>query len=66
MTCNATSPSALEAGQPARSRAQSGDGEPFEAKMERLVAALQAEQAEGARLDVAIAENLTLGFGGGK
>ena len=64
---NATSPSALEAGQPVRCRAQSGDGEPFEEKMKRLVAALRAQQAEGSRLDAAIAENLkTLGFGGGK
>ena len=41
------------------------DGEPFEAKMDRLVAELQAQQAKGARLDAAIAENLkALGFGG--
>ena len=40
------------------------DGEPFEAKMTRLVAELRAQQAEGARLDAAIAENLKrLGFG---
>ena len=40
------------------------DGEPFEAKMTRLVAELRAQQAEGARLDAAIAENLErLGFG---
>ena len=64
MTGNATSPSALEAGQPVRRRAQSGDGEPFDEKMKRLVA---AQQAEGARLEAAIAENLkALGFGGGK
>ena len=37
---------------------QADDGEPFEAKMTRLVAELQAQQAEGARLDAAIAENL--------
>ena len=43
---------------------QSDDGEPFEAKMTRLVAELRAQQAEGARLDAAIAENLeALGFG---
>ena len=43
---------------------QEDDGEPFEAKMKRLVAELQAQQAEGARLDAAIAENLKmLGFG---
>ena len=42
---------------------QPDDGEPFEAKMGRLVAKLQAQQAEGARLDAAIAENLkALGF----
>ena len=40
------------------------DGEPFEAKMTRLVAKLRAQQAEGARLDAAIAANLKrLGFG---
>ena len=37
---------------------QPDDGEPFEAKMRRLVADLQAQQAEGARLDAATAENL--------
>ena len=43
---------------------QPEDAEPFEDKMKRLVAELQAQQAEGARLDVAIAENLkALGFG---
>ena len=42
---------------------QPDDGEPFEAKMRRLVGELQAQQAEGARLDAAIAENLKrLGF----
>ena len=42
---------------------QPDDGEPFEKKMRRLVADLQAQQAEGARLDAAIAENLkALGF----
>ena len=45
---------------------QADDGEPFEEKMQRLVADLRAQQAEGARLDDAIAENLErLGFGGG-
>ena len=40
------------------------DGEPFEAKMTRLVADLRAQQAEGARLNAAIAKNLKcLGFG---
>ena len=43
---------------------QADDGEPFEAKMTRLVAELRAQQAEGARLDAAIAESLeALGFG---
>ena len=42
---------------------QPDDGEPFEEKMQRLVEELQAQQAEGARLDAAIAENLKmLGF----
>ena len=42
---------------------QPDDGEPFEAKVRRLVGELQAQQAEGARLDAAIAENLkALGF----
>ena len=42
---------------------QPDDGEPFDTKMRRLVAELQAQQAEGARLDAAIAENLkALGF----
>ena len=39
---------------------QPDDGEPFEGKMKRLVAELQAQQAEGARLDAAIAENLKM------
>ena len=39
------------------------DGEPFAEKMQRLVAELREQQAEGARLDAAIAENLErLGF----
>ena len=43
---------------------QEDDGEPFEDKMKRLVAELMEQQAEGARLDAAIAENLeALGFG---
>ena len=42
---------------------QPDDGEPFDTKMRRLVAELQAQQAEGARLDAAVAENLkALGF----
>ena len=44
---------------------QLDDGEPFDTKMQRLVAELQAQQAEGTRLDAAIAENLeALGFRG--
>ena len=40
------------------------DGEPFEEKMKRLVAQLREQQAEAARLDSAIAANLTeLGYG---
>ena len=40
------------------------DGEPFAEKMTRLVADLREQQAEGARLDAAIAANLkALGFG---
>ena len=34
------------------------DGEPFEEKMERLTAQLEAESAESARLEAAIWENL--------
>lgn len=42
---------------------QANDGEPFADKMQRLVAKLRAQQAEGAKLDAAIAENLkALGF----
>ncbi len=42
---------------------QEEDDEPFEVKMRRLVEDLQAQQQEGARLDAAIAENLSsLGF----
>ena len=44
---------------------QPENGEPFEARMRRLVAELQAQQAEGVRLDAVIAENLkALGFRG--
>ena len=43
---------------------QEDDGEPFEDKMRRLVTELREEQAEGARLDAAITENLKeIGFG---
>jgi type I restriction enzyme M protein len=41
------------------------DGEPFEEKMKHLATALRRQQAEGARLDAAIADNLQeLGYGG--
>ena len=41
------------------------DGEPFEDKMKRLTATLREQQAEAAKLDVAIAANLKeLGYGG--
>lgn len=41
------------------------DGEPFEAKMERLTATLEEQFAEGRRLEEAIRENLRgLGYGG--
>ena len=44
---------------------QEDDGEPFAEKMERLSAEWREQQAEGQRLDGAIAENLErLGFGG--
>ena len=44
---------------------QPDDGEPFETKMRRLVAELQSQQVEGARLGAAITGNLeALGFGG--
>ncbi len=44
--------------------AQEDDGEPFEEKMNRLVAQLQEQQTEAAELDAAIAANLKeLGFG---
>ncbi len=44
--------------------AQEDDGEPFEDKMQRLVAALRTQQAESAKLDTAIEANLKrLGFG---
>lgn len=41
------------------------DGEPFEGKMMRLTATLREQQAEAAKLDIAIAANLKeLGYGG--
>jgi type I restriction enzyme M protein len=41
------------------------DGEPFDAKMKRLVATLREQQAEAAKLDAAITANLReLGYGG--
>ena len=45
--------------------AQVEDAEPFQEKMKRLTALLREQQAEGAKLDAAIAANLKeLGFGG--
>jgi type I restriction enzyme M protein len=38
--------------------AQEADEEPFEEKMQRLTATLRDQQAEAAKLDVAIAANL--------
>ncbi|MBI5639597.1 MAG: hypothetical protein HZA17_04140 [Nitrospirae bacterium] len=39
------------------------DGEPFEEKMKRLAMTLREQQAEAAKLDTAIADNLKeLGF----
>lgn len=44
---------------------QEDDDEPFEEKMQRLVAQLREQQAEAVRLDAAIAANLKeLGYGG--
>jgi type I restriction enzyme M protein len=44
--------------------AQEDDGEPFDEKMKRLTATLREQQAEAAKLDVAIAANLKeLGYG---
>ena len=41
------------------------DGEPFEVKMPRLVAELEAQFAESAKLEQAIRDNLRgLGYGG--
>jgi type I restriction enzyme M protein len=45
--------------------AQADDGEPFEEKMKNLTDTLRQQQAEGAKLDIAIAANLReLGYGG--
>ena len=45
--------------------AQEDDGEPFEEKMKRLSAMLSKQQAEAAKLDVAIEANLKeLGYAG--
>jgi hypothetical protein len=45
--------------------AQEDDGEPFEEKMKRFAATLREQQAEAAKLDIAIAANLKeLGYGG--
>jgi type I restriction enzyme M protein len=41
------------------------DNEPFDEKMQRLAATLRQQQAEAAKLDMAIAANLReLGYGG--
>ena len=46
-------------------KAQEEDGEPFEEKMAKLAAEWREQQAEAARLDAAIAENLrVLGYNG--
>ena len=46
---------------------QQDDGEPFEDRMKQLVTQLREQQTKGAKLDVAISENLgKLGFGSGK
>ena len=43
---------------------QEDDGEPFEEKMERLVAEIREQQTESVRLDAKITESLeALGFG---
>ena len=44
---------------------QEDEDEPFDEKMQRLVAQLREQQAEAAKLDAAIAANLKeLGYGG--
>ena len=54
----------LTAGRYVGMEPQPEDSEPFDEKMQRLVAQLREQQAEGARLDAAISENLkSLGFG---
>ncbi len=56
---------ALTPGRYVGAEPQPDDGEPFEAKMKRLVTELREQQAEGARLDAEIEKNLeALGFGG--
>ena len=55
----------LTPGRYVRAEAAEVDGEPFEEKMRRLTGTLREQQAEGARLDAAIAANLReLGYGG--
>ena len=52
-------------GRYAGAEAQGDDGKPFEEKMKRLTATLREQQAEAAKLDAAIADNLReLGHGG--
>jgi type I restriction enzyme M protein len=55
----------LTPGRYAGAEAAEDDGEPFQEKMARLATTLREEQAEGAKLDIAIAANLKeLGYGG--
>jgi type I restriction enzyme M protein len=56
---------ALTPGRYVGAEAAQDDGEPFEEKMKRLTVTLREQQAEGAKLDAAIAANLKeLGYGG--
>ncbi len=55
----------LTPGRNVGAEAQEDDGEPFEEKMQRLVAQLHEQQAEAAKLDEAIRKNLDeLGYSG--
>jgi type I restriction enzyme M protein len=54
----------LTPGRYVRAEALENDGEPFDEKMRRLVAQLNEQQAEAARMDAAISVNLMeLGYG---
>jgi type I restriction enzyme M protein len=56
---------ALTPGRYVGAEAVEDDGEPFKEKMRRLTGTLRQQQAEAAKLDVAIAANLKeLGYGG--